>query len=70
MIKERWNRKEIIIDDIFSYHVVQNVINEIEDLEPMSMEEHRHREYWTKWKEDIDFELKLLAKRKDFGHVV
>ena len=35
---------ECIHDDIFAYHVVQNVANENEDLEPMSMEECRHRE--------------------------
>ena len=38
MTGERWNRNEIIVDDIFAYHVAQNVANEIEDLEPMYME--------------------------------
>ena len=42
MTGERWNRNEIIVDDIFAYHVAQNVANENEDLEPMSMEECRH----------------------------
>ena len=67
---ERWNRNEIIVDNIFAYHVAQNVANENEDLEPMSMEECRHREDWPKWKEAIDCELKSLAKRKVFGPVV
>ena len=70
MTGERWNRNEIIVDDIFAYHVAQNVANENEDLEPMSMEECRHREDWPKWKEAIDCELKSLAKRKVFGPVV
>ena len=70
MTGERWNRNEIIVDDIFAYHVTQNVVNENEDLEPMSMEECRHREDWPKWKEVIDCELKSLAKRKVFGPVV
>ena len=70
MTGERWNRNEIIVDDIFAYHVAQNVANENEDLEPMSMEECRHREDWPKWKEAIDCELKLLAKRKVFGPVL
>ena len=30
---ERWNRNEIIVDDIFAYHVAQNVANENEDLD-------------------------------------
>ena len=70
MTGERWNRNEIIIDDIFAYHVAQNVANENEDLEPMSMEECRHREDWPKWKEAIDCELKSLAKHKVFVPVV
>ena len=70
MTGERWNRNEIIVDDIFTYHVAQNVANENEDLEPMSMEECRHREDWPKWKEAIDCELKSLAKRKVFRPVV
>ena len=48
MTGERWNRNEIIVDDIFAYHVAQNVANENEDLEPMSMEKCRHREDWPK----------------------
>ena len=44
MTGERWNQNEIIVDDIFAYHVAQNVANDNEDLEPMSMEECRHRE--------------------------
>ena len=44
MTGERWNRNEIIVDDIFAYLVAQNVANENEDLKPMSMEECRHRE--------------------------
>ena len=70
MTGERWNQNEIIVDDIFAYHVAQNVANENEDLEPMPMEECRHREDWPKWKEAIDCELKSLAKRKVFGPVV
>ena len=70
MTGERWNRNEIIVDDIFAYHVEQNVANENEDLESMSMEECRYREDWPKWKEAIDCELKSLAKRKVFGPVV
>ena len=67
MTGEQWNRNEIIVDDIFAYHVAQNVANENEDLKPMSMEECRHREDWLKWKEAIDCELKSLAKSKVFG---
>ena len=52
------------IGDLFT--VAQNVANENEDLEPMSMEECRHREDWPKWKEAIDCELKSLEKRKVF----
>ena len=37
--RQQWNQNEIIVDDIFAYHVAQTVINENEDLEPMSMED-------------------------------
>ena len=70
MTRERWNQNEITVDDISAYHVVQNIINENEDLEPMSMEECRHREDWPKWNEAINCELKSLAKNKVYGHVV
>ena len=40
---EQWNQNEIIVDDIFAYRIAQNVINENEDLEPMCMEECKHR---------------------------
>ena len=36
--RERWNQNEIIIDDIFAYHVAQNVINENEYLQLISMD--------------------------------
>ena len=70
MIGEQWNQNEIIVDDIFAYHVAKNVINENEDLKPMSMMKCQHQEDWPKWKEAIDCELKLLAKCKVFGPVV
>jgi hypothetical protein len=37
--KKRWNRNEIIIDNIFSYNISLDIINENENLEPKSVEE-------------------------------
>ena len=40
------------------------------DSEPTSIDECKQRNDWPKWKEAINAELKSLAKRKVFGHVI
>ncbi|XP_057954630.1 uncharacterized protein LOC131148738 [Malania oleifera] len=45
------------------------IINDNE-LEPRTVEECQYRNDWPKWKEAIQAELDLLAKRKVFGPVV
>ena len=37
--KKRWNRNEIIIDNIFSYNISLDIINENENLESKSIKE-------------------------------
>jgi hypothetical protein len=44
-IKKRWNRNEIIIDNIFSYNIS---FDENEDLEPKSVEKCQRRNDWPK----------------------
>ena len=41
--ENRWNRNEIVIDDIFAYNVELNSMEENEDLEPTIVEKCRHR---------------------------
>ncbi|KAL5809036.1 hypothetical protein ACOSQ3_029727 [Xanthoceras sorbifolium] len=66
--REIWNREETIIDDIFSYTVATEIIND--DYEPHGIDDCRQRHDWPKWKEAIQAELNSLAKREVFGPVV
>ncbi|KAF3653269.1 hypothetical protein FXO37_17067 [Capsicum annuum] len=61
---------KITMDNVFAYNVALNIMQDNEDLEPLSVEECRRRKYWTKWQETIQFELNLFAKREVFGPVV
>ena len=63
-----WNREEIIIDDIFSYTVATEILND--DYEPHNLNDCRQRSDWPKWKKAIQVELASLTKRKVFGPIV
>jgi len=67
---KRWNRKEIVMDDIFAYAAALDISEEIEDHEPRSIYECKRRNDWPKWKEAIEAELKSLEKRQVFGPIV
>ena len=43
MTGKRWNRTDVVVDNIFAYNVAHNIINENEDSEPKSVEECRNR---------------------------
>ena len=45
-IEKSWDRNEIIIDDIFSFTMALNIINDNEDPDPKIVEECRHRNDW------------------------
>ncbi|KAL0553874.1 hypothetical protein IC582_007778 [Cucumis melo] len=70
MIGKRWNRINVVVDNIFAYNVAQNIIHENEDYEPKFVDECRNRKDWPKWKEVIQAELNSLTKREVFGPVV
>lgn len=54
---ESWNRKEVIIDNIFAYKVAIDIAKDNEDPEPKTVEECRHRKDWPKWKDAIQAAL-------------
>ena len=58
------------MDEAFAYNVAKDVISDIDDQEPMIIEDCRQRNDWPKWKDVIQAELDSLAKRKVFGLVV
>ena len=59
---KRWNRKEIVMDEIFAYAAALDISEEIEDHEPRSIHECKRRNDWPKWKNAIEVELKSLEK--------
>ena len=67
MSLQRKDGTEIIIDNIFSYNISFNIINENEDLESKYVEECWRRNDWPKWKEAIQTKLNSLGKHEVFG---
>ncbi|RVW14192.1 Copia protein [Vitis vinifera] len=67
---EKWDRNNIVINNIFAFQVASDIIRNDEDPEPRNVEECRHRNDWPKWKEAIQVELNSLTKREVFGPVV
>ncbi|GKV50529.1 hypothetical protein SLEP1_g57232 [Rubroshorea leprosula] len=66
----KWNRNDVVIDDVFAFAIANDIVNENEDLEPKSIEECQQRGDWPKWKDAIQAELKSLEKRQVFGPIV
>lgn len=62
-----WNRVKIIINDIFLFSMVDEMMNY--NLKTKIVNECRQRD-WLKWKEATHAELTSLANRKAFGLVV
>ena len=47
------NQKNTVVNNIFSYNVVVEIINNNDDLEPISVEECRYKNDCPKWKDVI-----------------
>ena len=58
-----WNQNNIVVDNIFSYNVAVEIMQQGEDFEPKSINECRQRNDWPKRKEAIQEELTSLEKR-------
>ena len=66
----KWDQNDIVINNIFVFHMALNILRNDEDLEPQIVEECRHRNDWPKWKEAMHTELNSLIKREVFRLVV
>ena len=55
-----WDRNEIIVDNIFAFSVVNEIIHD--NYESRLIIECCQRQNWLKWKETIQVELSSLAK--------
>ena len=69
-IGEILERDKIIIDDVFIFKVAFGITRSDDEFEPQTVEECRHRNDWSMWKEAIQTELNSLAKHEVFGLVV
>ena len=43
------------MDKAFAYNVAKDVISDIDDQEPMTIEDCWQRNDWPKWKDDISY---------------
>ena len=68
--RKKWDRNNIVINNIFAFQVASNIIRNDEDPEPWNIEECQHRNDWPKWKEVIQAKLNSLTKWLVFGPVV
>ena len=66
----KWDRNDIVINNILDFQVALNIIRNYEDLKPQNVEECRQKNDWPKLKETIQIELNSLMKREVFGSVV
>ena len=57
------------IDDVFTYSVAQDIIDD-DEIESRSVAEYQRRADWLKWKDAIQAELDSLSKRQVFDPVV
>ena len=55
-------RQNTVVNDIFSYNIVVEIINYNEDPEHRTVEECRYRNDWSKWKDAIQAKLDSLSK--------
>lgn len=65
-----WSRKDINIDEIFSFSIVCEIRNENDDPEPRTVNKCQNRNDRKNWKDAIDTELNSLKNRKVFGPIV
>ena len=69
--RKLWNRNEMKnIDEIFSYTVACEIINEKDDFELKSVIEYQNRHDWIKWKDVMQAELDSLNKRNVFVPII
>ncbi|KAM1255692.1 hypothetical protein ACFX1Q_029937 [Malus domestica] len=63
-----WCRNEMIVNDALTYAVSTEIMLS-DDIEPHFVDECRHKINWSNYKQAIQVDLDLLAKRKVFEPV-
>ena len=64
--ENKWDRNNIVINNVFAFQVALDITRNDVDPEPQNVEECRKRHDWPKWKEVIHAELNSLMKRDVF----
>ena len=67
---DKWDRNNFDVNNIFSFQVALDIIQNDDDPEPQNTNECRQRNDWPKWREAMQAELHSLIKRDVFGPVV
>ena len=58
--RKKWNRNNLVVDNIFSYNVAVEIMQQDADLEPRYVNEGRQRNDWsTKEANRIGFTLRM-----------
>ncbi|RVX05857.1 hypothetical protein CK203_023751 [Vitis vinifera] len=63
---EKWDRNNIVINNIFAFQVAFDIIRNDEDPEPRNVEECRYRNDWTKMERSYTGRVKLINKMRSF----
>lgn len=58
------------LDDIFSFSIACEIMNENDDPKPITINEFQNRHDWKNWKDAIDIELNSLKNQKVFGPIM
>ena len=58
----KWDRNDIVINNIFTFQVALEIIRNYEDPEPQNVEECQYRIDWSKLKEAMQTELNSLMR--------
>jgi len=66
----KWSRKGINIDEIFSFSIACEIMNENDDPKPRTINDCLNRHDWKNWKDAINTKLHSLKNRKVFGPIV
>ena len=63
---EKWDRNNIVINNIFAFQVAFDIIRNDEDLKQRNVEECRHRNDWPKMERNYTSRVKLINKTRSF----
>ena len=58
----KWNRNDIVINNILAFQVVLYIIRNDEYLEPQNVEKCRHINNWSKYKEVMQAKSNSLMR--------